>query len=84
MKKNSNVLKETGLGLWFCVGLFSCIIMIVVGFILPPLGTIDGSVLTAVGEIGLIIIIPILVSSKKEIEMDLDDKNIKIKNSKDE
>lgn len=84
MKKNSNVLKETGLGLWFCVGLLSCIIMIVAGFILPPMGVVDGSVLTAVGEIGLIIIIPILVSSKKEIEMDLDDKNIKITNTKDE
>lgn len=86
MKKNSNsnVLKETSLGLWFVIGLFTCITLIVAGFILPPMGVVDGSVLTAVGEIGIIILIPILVSSKKEFEMDLDDRNIKIKNSKDE
>lgn len=80
----NNILKETSLGLWFVVGLFSCIIMIVAGFLLPPMGTIDNSVLVAVGEIGIIILIPILVSSKKEFEMDLDDKNIKIKNSHDD
>ena len=83
MKKNNNVF-DTSLGLWFVLGLFTCIVLIIAGFILPPMGVVDGSVLTAVGEIGIIILIPILVSSKKEFEMDLDDKNIKIKNSHDD
>lgn len=82
--KNNNIFKETGLGEMFVVGLFTCIALIIAGFILPPMGVVDGSVLVAVGEIGLIILIPILVSSKKEFEMDLDDRNIKIKNSHDE
>ena len=80
----NNILKETSLGLWFVLGLFTCIVLIIAGFLLPPMGTIDNSVLVAVGEIGIIILIPILVSSKKEFEMDLDDKNIKIKNSHDD
>ncbi len=80
----NNILKETGLGELFVVGLFTCIALIICGFILPPMGVVDGSVLIAVGEIGLIILIPILVSSKKELEIDLDDKNIKVKNSHDE
>lgn len=80
----NNILKETGLGELFVVGLFTCIVLVIGGFILPPMGVVDGSVLTAVGEIGIIILIPILVSSKKEFEMDLDDRNIKIKNSHDE
>ena len=80
----NNILKETSLGLWFVLGLFTCIVLIIAGFILPPMGTIDNSVLVAVGELGIIILIPILVSSKKEFEMDLDDKNIKIKNSHDD
>ena len=35
----------------FCICLFTSIAMMAVGFILPPKGVIDGSVLTAVGEL---------------------------------
>lgn len=35
----------------FFACLFSSVILLVVGFIVPPTGIIDGSVLTAVGEL---------------------------------
>lgn len=41
--------KRTKLVFWLC--LITSIVLIVWGFILPPMGEIDGSVLTAVGEL---------------------------------
>lgn len=52
-------------GLCFLVS----IILIVVGFIVPPTGIIDGSVLTAVGEI---LIFPTLAYAYKAIELGLE------------
>jgi hypothetical protein len=46
------MLKKATLGnLWFKVLSGFAMVLIVAGFVVPPLGIIDGSVLTAVGEI---------------------------------
>lgn len=45
------------------------IILIVAGFIVPPTGIIDGSVLTAVGEI---LLFPTLVYAYRAIELGLE------------
>jgi hypothetical protein len=46
------MLKRATIGnLWFKVLSGFAMILIVAGFIVPPMGIIDGSVLTAVGEI---------------------------------
>lgn len=37
--------------IWFAITTTTAIVLIVVGFIIPPMGTIDGSVLTATGEL---------------------------------
>lgn len=44
-------LKWNATDIVFCICLFTSIAMMAVGFILPPKGVIDGSVLTAVGEL---------------------------------
>lgn len=45
------------------------ILLIVGGFLLPPMGAIDGSVLTAVGEI---LIFPVIVYGFRAIELGLE------------
>lgn len=37
--------------IWFSITTATALILVVVGFIIPPMGVIDGSVLTAVGEL---------------------------------
>ncbi len=37
--------------IWFAITTTTAIVLIVVGFIIPPMGTIDGTVLTATGEL---------------------------------
>lgn len=37
--------------IWFSITTATALLLIVVGFIIPPMGVIDGSVLTAVGEL---------------------------------
>lgn len=37
--------------IWFGITAGTAILLIVVGFVMPPTGVIDGSVLTAVGEL---------------------------------
>ena len=54
------------------------IILFIAGFLVPPMGVIDGTVLIAVGEIGIIINIPVFFSSEKDVKVDLDDKFISI------
>ena len=44
-------LKWNAIDLVFCICLVTSITLMVVGFLLPPKGVIDGSVLTAVGEL---------------------------------
>lgn len=90
MKKINNYLKEIGLGMWFKVALVTSILLIIAGFIVPPTGVIDGSVLIAVGELMLFVDIPVFFAhasgNKVEASLDLDDKQINIsstpKNSK--
>lgn len=45
------------------------ILLIVAGFLLPPMGAIDGSVLTAVGEL---LIFPVIVYGFRAIELGLE------------
>lgn len=45
------------------------IILIVTGFLLPPMGAIDGSVLTAVGEL---LAFPVIVYGFRAIELGLE------------
>lgn len=53
----------------FVVCLAVSITLIVAGFILPPVGVIDGSVLTAVGEL---VLFPALAYGYKAIELGMD------------
>lgn len=55
--------------------------LLVGGFFVPPVGIIDGSVLTAVGEIGfftLIFNIPYFIQKSKEISFEKGDMKIQI------
>lgn len=45
------------------------ILLIVAGFLLPPMGVIDGSVLTAVGEL---LVFPVIVYGFRAIELGLE------------
>lgn len=45
------------------------IILLVAGFLLPPMGVIDGSVLTAVGEL---LIFPVIVYGFRAIELGME------------
>lgn len=56
--------------------------LVVAGFIIPPTGIVDGSVLTAVGEIGLftcIFNIPYYIQKAKEISFKKGDLELEIK-----
>ena len=44
-------------------------LLIIVGFLLPPMGTIDGSVLTAVGEL---LLFPVIIYGFRAIELGLE------------
>lgn len=78
MKQINNYLREIGLGWLFKVSVIISIILFIAGFLVPPMGVIDGTVLIAVGEIGIIINIPVFFSSEKDVKVDLDDKFISI------
>ena len=45
------------------------VLLIIVGFLLPPMGTIDGSVLTAVGEL---LLFPVVIYGFRAIELGLE------------
>ena len=52
----------------FYLTLAISLLLIVGGFLLPPMGIIDGSVLTAVGELlmfGVLAQVPVLISAAK-------------------
>lgn len=82
MRKVNNYLMEIGLGWLFKVSVILSIGLLIAGFIVPPMGIIHGSVLIGVGEIGLIINIPVFFAfaSDKHIKLkgDLDDKSIEL------
>lgn len=65
MKRFFDIVEAAGMVFWAC--LIVAIVLIVVGFVLPPKGVIDGSVLTAVGELfgfATLAQIPALVGNK--------------------
>ena len=45
------------------------VLLIIVGFLIPPMGVIDGSVLTAVGEI---LLFPVIIYGFRAIELGLE------------
>ncbi len=78
MKKINNYLSLLGLGWLFKTSVIISILLLIAGFFVPPMGVIDGTVLIAVGEIGIIINIPIFFASEKNVKVDLDDKTISV------
>jgi len=45
------------------------VLLIIVGFLIPPMGVIDGSVLTAVGEL---LLFPVIIYGFRAIELGLE------------
>jgi len=82
MKKVNNYLKEIGLGWLFKASVIVSIAMLIAGFMVPPMGIIDGTVLVAVGELGVIINIPVFFSfahnKNVSLHADLDDKTVTV------
>lgn len=78
MKKLNNYLSLLGLGWLFKTSVIISILLLIAGFIVPPMGVIDGTVLIAVGELGIIVNIPIFFASEKNFKVDLDDKTISV------
>lgn len=82
MKKINNYLKEIGLGWLFKVSVIVSIAMLIAGFLVPPMGVIDGTVLVAVGEIGIIINIPVFFAFAHDknvsLHADLDEKSVTV------
>lgn len=80
MKQINNYLKEIGLGWLFKVSVLLSIGLLIAGFLVPPMGIIHGSILIGIGEIGLIINIPVFFTfaTNKHIDLttDFDDKKI--------
>lgn len=75
--------------IFFWITLILSAALIIAGFILPPLGIIDNSVLVAVGELGffaLIAELPSYLESKKDIKIQHGNASITVAdlNDKDE
>lgn len=69
---------------YICLGL--SILLIVIGFIVPPTGVIDGSVLTAVGELfgfAALGTIPTWIEAKRDIKITKGDTCIEINDNDD-
>ena len=69
MKKLDNISKSTMCRATFIVCLAASVMLIVAGFVVPPMGEIDGSVLTAVGEL---LMFPTLAYGARAIELGCD------------
>ena len=84
MKKNQDITRSTICRIIFVVCLATSVMLIVAGFIVPPMGEIDGSVLTAVGEL---LLFPTIAYGARAIELGYDlkinknDTNIEITNN---
>ena len=84
MKKNQDITRSTICRVIFVVCLATSVMLIVAGFIVPPMGEIDGSVLTAVGEL---LLFPTIAYGARAIELGYDfkinknDTNIEITNN---
>lgn len=60
----------------FWVAFSASIILIVAGFLVPPMGVIDGSILTAVGELfafGALYELPLMIKEGKRVKMKIGD-----------
>lgn len=83
MKKNQEITRSALCRFIFIVCLATSVMLIVAGFIVPPMGEIDGSVLTAVGEL---LLFPTIAYGARAIELGYDfkirknDTNIEITN----
>lgn len=72
MKKQSLIEKSKKINIAFWVCLIVSVALIVGGFFVPPLGIIDGSVITAVGELlgfGTIGMIPEVIKTSKNAKI---------------
>ena len=84
MKKNQDITRSTICRIIFVVCLATSVMLVVAGFIVPPMGEIDGSVLTAVGEL---LLFPTIAYGARAIELGYDfkinknDTNIEITNN---
>ena len=82
MKKVNDYLNSLGLGWLFKVSVIVSIGMLIAGFLVPPMGIIDGTVLVAVGEVGLIVNIPVFFAFAHDknlsVHADLDDKTVTV------
>lgn len=69
--------------IWFAITTTTAIVLIVVGFIIPPMGTIDGSVLTATGELmgfAAIAQVPALVKRGTDVTLQHGNTSITVNN----
>lgn len=82
MKKINDYLNSLGLGWLFKVSVIVSIAMLIAGFLVPPMGIIDGTVLVAVGEMGIIVNIPVFFAFAHDknvsLHADLDDKSVTV------
>ena len=69
MNKLNKISKSTMCRVTFIVCLASSVMLIVAGFVVPPMVEIDGSVLTAVGEL---LMFPTLAYGARAIELGYD------------
>ena len=69
MKKLATISHATLSRATFLVSLAPSVMLIVAGFVVPPMGEIDGSVLTAVGEL---LMFPTLAYGARAIELGYD------------
>lgn len=69
MKKNQEITRSALCRIIFIVCLATSVMLIVAGFIVPPMGEIDGSVLTAVGEL---LLFPTIAYGARAIELGYD------------
>ena len=69
MKNLDKISKSTMCRATFIVCLAASVMLIVAGFVVPPMGEIDGSVLTAVGEL---LMFPPIAYGARAIELGYD------------
>lgn len=67
--------------IWYQCAIIFCALLILVSFLLPPLGIIDNSVLIAVGELGgmsLLGFLPGMIKHAKSVKIEKGDTSVEI------
>lgn len=67
--------------IWYQCAIIFCALLILVSFLLPPLGVIDNSVLIAVGELGgfsLLGMLPSFIKHAKSVKIEKGDTSVEI------